>query len=140
MCEPLARLVGLALARPQARIESALGQKLEMLALLDDLAAIEHDDVVGVHDRRQPVRDDERGALRATRSSASWISRSVWLSSAVVASSSIRIGGAFRIVRAIATRCFSPPESFRPRSPTIVFVALRQRADEVVDLGQPRGL
>ena len=51
MRQPLARLVGLALARPQARIEPALGQKLKMLALLDDLAAIEHDDVVGMHDR-----------------------------------------------------------------------------------------
>ena len=55
---------------------------------------------------------------RATRSSASWISCSVWLSSAEVASSSIRMGGAFRMVRAIATRCFSPPDSFKPRSPT----------------------
>ena len=55
-----------------------------------------------------------------TRSSASWISFSVWLSSAEVASSSSRIGGAFRMVRAIATRCFSPPDSFRPRSPTSV--------------------
>ena len=55
-----------------------------------------------------------------TRSSASWISFSVWLSSAEVASSSNRIGGALRMVRAMATRCFSPPESFRPRSPTSV--------------------
>ena len=55
---------------------------------------------------------------RETRSSADWISRSVNVSSAEVASSSTRIGGAFRIVRAIATRCFSPPDSFRPRSPT----------------------
>ena len=58
--------------------------------------------------------------LRDTRSSASWISCSVWLSSAEVASSSTRIGGAFSTVRAIATRCFSPPDSFRPRSPTWV--------------------
>ncbi len=55
-----------------------------------------------------------------TTSSAAWISCSVVVSSAEVASSRIRIGGAFRIVRAIATRCFSPPESFRPRSPTLV--------------------
>ena len=55
-----------------------------------------------------------------TRSSASWISFSVWLSSAEVASSSSKIGGPFRMVRAIATRCFSPPESFSPRSPTSV--------------------
>jgi hypothetical protein len=26
--------------------------------------------------------------------------------------------GRFRITRAIATRCFSPPDSFNPRSPT----------------------
>ena len=58
--------------------------------------------------------------LRATLSSASWISFSVWLSSALVASSSSRIGGPLRMVRAMATRCFSPPDSFRPRSPTMV--------------------
>ena len=58
--------------------------------------------------------------LRAMLSSASWISFSVWLSSALVASSRIRIGGPLRMVRAMATRCFSPPDSFRPRSPTMV--------------------
>jgi hypothetical protein len=58
--------------------------------------------------------------LRETLSSASWISFSVWLSSADVASSSNRMGGAFRIVRAMATRCFSPPDNLRPRSPTSV--------------------
>ncbi len=92
-----------------------------MRAALDDHALVEHEDLVGADDGRQPVRDDQRGAaLRDTRSSASWISLSVWLSSAEVASSSTRIGGALRIVRAMATRCFSPPESFRPRSPTSV--------------------
>ena len=33
-----------------------------MRALLDDPAVLEHDDQVGVADRREPVRDDERGA------------------------------------------------------------------------------
>ena len=50
-----------------------------------------------------------------TRSSASWISFSVWLSSAEVASSSSRIGGPFRMVRAMATRCFSLPEGYDTR-------------------------
>ena len=50
-----------------------------------------------------------------------WISRSVAESSADVASSRTRIGGFFSTVRAIATRCFSPPESFSPRSPTTVW-------------------
>jgi len=40
-------------------------------------------------------------------------------SSAEVASSKIRILGSFSSARAIATLCFSPPESFKPRSPTI---------------------
>ena len=39
----------------------------------------------------------------------------------------------------MATRCFSPPESFRPRSPTIDVIAQRQFADEFVDLGVARG-
>ena len=52
--------------------------------------------------------------------SASRMPASVSLSSALVASSSSRIGGSFSSVRAMPTRCFSPPESFRPRSPTVV--------------------
>jgi len=35
-----------------------------------------------------------------------------------VASSKIKIGELFRIALAIATRCFSPPDNFRPLSPT----------------------
>lgn len=35
-----------------------------------------------------------------------------------VASSKIRNGASFRIALAIATLCFSPPESFKPLSPT----------------------
>ena len=52
------------------------------------------------------------------RFSSDWIAFSDFESSALVASSKIRIRGFFRIARAIATRCFSPPESFSPRSPT----------------------
>ncbi len=43
---------------------------------------------------------------------------SVCVSRALVASSKSINAGFLRIVRAIATRCFSPPLSFRPRSPT----------------------
>ena len=57
---------------------------------------------------------------RATARSAAWMSCSVRVSSALVASSRIRMRGSFRMVRAIATRCFSPPDSFSPRSPTRV--------------------
>ena len=57
---------------------------------------------------------------RLTSSSAAWIARSVSLSSALVASSSTRIRGLRSRVRAMASRCFSPPENRWPREPTIV--------------------
>ena len=41
-------------------------------------------------------------------------------SKAEVASSNSNIAGFFRSTRAIAIRCFSPPDTFKPRSPTIV--------------------
>ena len=45
---------------------------------------------------------------------------SVFESKADVASSKIKILGFLRSALAMATLCFSPPESFRPLSPTIV--------------------
>ena len=48
---------------------------------------------------------------------ASFIFSSVSVSTEAVASSKIKIGGSFKSVRAMAIRCFSPPESFTPRSP-----------------------
>ena len=56
----------------------------------------------------------------ARRSRASWTIASVSTSRALVASSSTSTGGLRRIVRAIAIRCFSPPEKRKPRSPTTV--------------------
>ena len=82
-----------------------------MGAELDDPAAVEDDDLVGVADGREAMRDRDRRAAAASRSSASCTARSVSVSSALVASSSTRIGGLRRIVRAIAMRCFSPPEN-----------------------------
>mmetsp|Transcript_14703 Transcript_14703/g.22052 ORF Transcript_14703/g.22052 Transcript_14703/m.22052 type:complete len:124 (+) Transcript_14703:188-559(+) len=53
-------------------------------------------------------------------SSACWIEFSVRVSKAEVASSNTTKGGSFKRHLAIAALCFSPPESFNPRSPTIV--------------------
>jgi hypothetical protein len=50
----------------------------------------------------------------------SLIFSSVKESKAEVASSSNRIRGSLRMARATATRCFSPPDRRRPRSPTMV--------------------
>mmetsp|Transcript_57234 Transcript_57234/g.135188 ORF Transcript_57234/g.135188 Transcript_57234/m.135188 type:complete len:266 (-) Transcript_57234:2511-3308(-) len=55
-----------------------------------------------------------------SRSSASCTSFSLSASSDDVASSSSRIAGFLIIARAIATRCFCPPESWPPLDPTSV--------------------
>ena len=56
----------------------------------------------------------------AASSICAWMAFSVRESSAEVASSKIRMAGFFNSARAMATRCFSPPESLSPRSPTRV--------------------
>mmetsp|Transcript_16624 Transcript_16624/g.36870 ORF Transcript_16624/g.36870 Transcript_16624/m.36870 type:complete len:119 (-) Transcript_16624:1579-1935(-) len=56
--------------------------------------------------------------LSACRDSCT--SCSVSVSKEEVASSSSTMGASFSRHLARATRCFSPPDSFRPRSPTIV--------------------
>src|SRR5581483_3766968 len=43
----------------QPRVAPAEREQVVVLALLDDPAVLEHDDAVGVADRREPVRDDE---------------------------------------------------------------------------------
>ena len=48
------------------------------------------------------------------------MSFSVSVSNDDVASSNSKIGGFFKSVRAIPTLCFSPPDNFSPRSPTVV--------------------
>mmetsp|Transcript_4810 Transcript_4810/g.9211 ORF Transcript_4810/g.9211 Transcript_4810/m.9211 type:complete len:124 (+) Transcript_4810:103-474(+) len=55
-----------------------------------------------------------------SRSKASWTDFSVNVSNEAVASSKITNGGFFNKHRAMAARCFSPPLSLSPRSPTSV--------------------
>jgi hypothetical protein len=38
---------------------AAAGQQLMIAALLDHAAVLEHEDLIGVDDGRQPVRDDQ---------------------------------------------------------------------------------
>ena len=58
--------------------------------------------------------------VRTTPSRPRRIAASVSVSTAESASSRIRIGGSIISARAIAVRCFWPPESVSPRSPTVV--------------------
>src|SRR5215472_1854133 len=61
--QPLARFLGLALPVPHARIETAAREQRLVRAALDDRAVVEDQNLVGGHDGREPVRDDERGAV-----------------------------------------------------------------------------
>ena len=70
--------------------------------------------------------------------SAPCTSRSDSASRAEVASSRIRIGGSLRMARAIAIRCFWPPERRLPALADHGVVAARQVEDEVVGEGGPR--
>ena len=75
-----------------------------------------------------------------TRSSASWISRSVWLSSAEVASSSSRIGGAFEDGAGDRDALLLAAGELQAALADLGLVAVRRHADEAVDLREPRGL
>mmetsp|Transcript_45315 Transcript_45315/g.87177 ORF Transcript_45315/g.87177 Transcript_45315/m.87177 type:complete len:80 (-) Transcript_45315:634-873(-) len=57
---------------------------------------------------------------RSSESKAAWTAASEAASRADVASSNTKMGGSLTIARAIAMRCFCPPESCTPFSPTWV--------------------
>ena len=95
--------------------------QLVVRALLDDPAVLEHDDQVGVADRREPVRDDERRAAREQLAQRALDAlRSVPMSTADVASSRMRIRGSASSARANATSWRWPSERRVPRSPSSV--------------------
>ena len=58
-------LLLLALQVPQLRVQAVALQQCLVAAALDDAALVHHDDLVGVHDGGQPVRDDQRRAAFA---------------------------------------------------------------------------
>ena len=67
---------------------------------------------VGLAHRRQPVGDhDRRAPVQAPRRSAACTSASFSVSRWLVASSRMTTHGSFSSMRAMASRCFSPPDS-----------------------------
>ena len=106
---------------PQGAVEPVVGQQLVVRPRLDDPAV---PPARGCGRRGGPSRGGgrSRSSVRswATWASERWIAASVSLSTAEVASSSTSTGGSARIARAIDSRWRCPPESFWPRSPTMV--------------------
>lgn len=85
-----------------------------------DAPGLQHHDAVGV------AHVDSRWAItsvvrpRVSSASACWMPASLAASMLEVASSRTRTGASASNARAIAIRWRSPPDSFRPRSPTTV--------------------
>mmetsp|Transcript_17584 Transcript_17584/g.53171 ORF Transcript_17584/g.53171 Transcript_17584/m.53171 type:complete len:98 (+) Transcript_17584:2402-2695(+) len=69
-------------------------------------------------DKRWAMAIVVRESRSMISSSAAWTTRSPAVSRADVASSRSRMAGFLMIARAIATRCFCPPESLPPPCPT----------------------
>ena len=118
--EFLPRLLGFTLPVPHTGIKSAGSQKPGVRAALGDASLIQHDNFIGADDGREPMRNHQRGA--ATRDA---LQRFLDFMLGVAVERGRRLvkhqdRRAFSTVRAIATRCFSPPESLSPRSPTSV--------------------
>src|SRR5277367_4089000 len=61
--ENFARHLRLTLTVPHAGVKSVAGQQLAVGAALNDHALIEHEDLIGTNDSREPVRDDQRRAV-----------------------------------------------------------------------------
>mmetsp|Transcript_49001 Transcript_49001/g.101112 ORF Transcript_49001/g.101112 Transcript_49001/m.101112 type:complete len:99 (-) Transcript_49001:338-634(-) len=71
-------------------------------------------------DRRWAMTITLLPLLATSRSRASWTMDSLSASRALVASSNTRILGFRRMARATERRCFCPPDTWPPRSPTFV--------------------
>ena len=119
-CSAAQGLLGLphlVLAFPQCSVESILRKKCGMRAAFHDPAFVEHNDssastmvesLCAITSAVPPFAQDR------ARSDFTF-GEGVQRRGCLVENKNRR---RLRIVRAIATRCFSPPESFRPRSPT----------------------
>ena len=96
----------------QRGVQAAKTEELAVRAPLDDAPVLEHEDAVRRDHRRQPVRDDDGRAVARERARLHCESRARAVSrgrpSPRRGSST---GGSLRMARAIATRCFSPPDS-----------------------------
>ena len=95
-----------------------LFQKLFMIAFFHDAVMGQHQNTIGISDRRKPVCDGQRRApFRQPAKGFCYLVFALVIQR-TVASSKIIIGGFFKKTRAMLILCFCPPESFTPRSPT----------------------
>ena len=100
-------------------VESLLGQQTSMGTPLNDLTMVNHQDLVCFADRTETMGDDKAGFALAQLGQRILNLGFVSTSTALVLSSKINTSGWVRMARAIAMRCFCPPDRLTPRCPTI---------------------
>ena len=86
----------------QVSILAWLRHQFFVSSLLGDPSKFHHDNSVGSANRREPVGDNEQGAIAAKRIYG--VLNRLFASSALVASSNTRIAGFFSSARAIVMR------------------------------------
>ena len=91
-----------------------------MGAPFGDPAVLEHQDLVGILDRGDPLGDEDFCTGKGSRRSWSCMYVSVSISTAEVVSSRTSTAGRMARALARAIRCFWPPDRPTPRSPTMV--------------------
>lgn len=110
-----------ALRRMKLAVTAILAdQQFRMASLFDDAAVLHHDDAVGIGDSREPMCNDQRrAAFRqiGERLLDGALRFGIECGSRLIENQDRRV---LRKMRAMARRCFWPPESFTPRSPMTV--------------------
>ena len=101
-------------------IETVESHQFLVGAFLDDMAVFKDKDEIGILNDGQTMGDDKSGPSLDQFVRALRIRCSVEASTLEVESSRISIRGSTSRDRAMTMRCFSPPDSVTPRSPTQV--------------------
>ena len=109
---------GFLLAADEVGIDAGLGDQRLVLALLDDFAVVQYQDLVGVAYGFQPVGDHQNGLVPGQGLDGLLQPILVLRVTLAVASSRMMMGASFSMARAMAIRCHSPPDRCAPPPPT----------------------
>ena len=112
--------VGLGPDMNEVSIQARLGNQFLMSAPLDNVPAVQDQDLVGIAHRFQPVGNQDQSFSLCQRGNRGLEFASFSGSTLAVASSKITMGASLSMARAMERRCFSPPEREPPPSPKTV--------------------
>ena len=122
--------VSICLDLPQPLVQARLIDQVLVFTLLSYVASFKYDNLVGVNERRQPMRNYERGLFAVAFANGiedhrfglaiANVSPSRGLWCVIRPSSRMRMAGSRTKARAMAIRWRWPPDRFTPRSPMTV--------------------